>query len=138
MRNSTLNSTARQESMQEWNEAVASLMTQVEDWVTKIPKWDLIRLPAEERVEEIGTYSIPIIEIKTPHGELTLEPIPRKTPGDKIRVYFQAWPTLYRVRLVYQPKGNTWEILTASNVPLRQPWTSDTFFRLAKDLLDIR
>ncbi len=124
--------------MQEWDEAVASLLTQVEDWVTKIPKWDIIRFPAEAREEEMGIYSVPVVEIKTPHGELTLEPLPRRTPRDEIRVYFKAWPTLYRVRLVYQPKDKTWEVVTASNVPLRQPWTSSTFLRLAKDLLDIK
>jgi hypothetical protein len=138
MRNSTLSSTVREESMQEWDEAVASLLTQVEDWTIKIPKWDFTRFPAEERKEEIGIYSVPVLEIKTPHGELTLEPLPRRAPRDKISVYFQAWPTLYRVRLVYQTKDKTWEVLTASNVPLRQPWTSNTFLRLAKDLLDIR
>ncbi len=136
MRNSTLNPTARQESIHEWNEAVSSLMTQVEDWIAKVPKWDFTRLPAEEREEEIGTYSVPVIEIKTPHGELTLEPLPRRTPGDEIRVYFQAWSTLNRVRLVYQPQQDSWEIMTSSNVPLRQAWTRDNFMRLAKDLLD--
>ena len=122
--------------MQEWEEAVASLLAQVEEWITKIPKWDFTRFPAEEREEEMGIYSVPVIEIKTPQGELTLEPLPRRTPRDEIRVYFQAWSTLNRVRLVYQPKQDSWEIMTSSNVPLRQAWTRDNFVRLAKDLLD--
>ena len=122
--------------MQEWNQAVDSLLTQVEDWITKVPKWNITRLPAEEREEEIGTYLVPVLVITTPHGELTLEPLPRRSPSDKIRVYFQAWSTLNRVRLVYEPGQDSWEIMTSSNVPLRQTWTRENFVRLAKDLLD--
>ena len=111
-------------------------MQQVQDWSKNAPGWQLELFPNEVREEELGTYSVPVLEIKTPQGELTLEPLPRRTPGDDIRVYFQAWSTLNRVRLVYQPKQDSWEIMTSSNVPLRQAWTRDNFVRLAKDLLD--
>lgn len=135
MRNNTIRLTKAQASIQEWRKTVDILVQQVQDWSKDVPGWHLELFPNEVREEELGTYFVPVLEIKTDEGELTLEPLPRRSPDDKIRAYLKAWPTLTRVRLVYEPEQNTWEV-TAANVPLRIDWNESNFRRLAKDLLN--
>lgn len=135
MRNNTIRPTKAQASINEWRRIADSLVQQIQDWIKEIPDWHPELFPNEVREEALGTYYVPVLEVKTPEGELTLEPIPRMSPEDKIRVYLKAWPTLSRVRLVYDTASNTWEVVTSSNVPLRQEWNRENFHRLAQDLL---
>ena len=134
MRNNTIRLTKAQASIQEWRKTVDILVQQVQDWSKNAPGWQLELFPNEVREEELGTYFVPVLEIKMDEGEVTLEPIPRRSPDDEIRAYLKAWPTLSRVRLAYAPEQNTWEV-TAANVPLRIAWNESNFRRLVKDLL---
>ena len=68
-----------------------------------------------------------------PDGELLLEPVALFVRGARGRVDLEAFPSQSRVKLLLD--NGTWQIMTDSNVPLRQPWTEDTFVQLARDLL---
>lgn len=84
--------------------------------------------------ERLGTYPAPVLRIRTAQGELRVEPIALYLVGGEGRVDLEAWPSLNRVRLIRNKEQ--WEIITDSNVPLRQPWNRNTFVQLAKDLTE--
>ncbi|HET6247764.1 MAG TPA: hypothetical protein VFE47_08710 [Tepidisphaeraceae bacterium] len=66
-------------------------------------------------------------------GEGFLTPIALHIVGDADgRVDLEAWPSMNRVRFVGKSGG--WEIITDSNVPLRQPWNRETFVQPVRDL----
>lgn len=80
-----------------------------------------------------GTYQAPFLRVRTPNGEVHVDPIARWIMGGgRGRVDLQGWPSLNRVALVRTHDGM--EIVTDSNVPLRQPWDRTTFVQLAEDL----
>lgn len=123
-------------SIAEWRGVVDGLLSQVAEWAEMEKTWKVERFPDEDRREDYGVFPVPTLDIHAPEGDITIEPIPQRD-GLPIRIYMSAWPTMSRVRLLSDDRGGNWEIVTDSNVPLRQPWNSNTFFRLAKDLLDI-
>jgi hypothetical protein len=116
----------------DWLNRVARLIDEVEAWAG-VEGWVIAKSDASIHEEALGTYSLTALRIHLPAGELHLTPIGLHIVGGDGRVDLEAWPTLNRVKLI----GNNgqWEILTDSNVPLRIPWSRETFVQLAKDLL---
>ncbi|MDQ2731716.1 MAG: hypothetical protein M3Y56_08665 [Armatimonadota bacterium] len=125
---------ATDSSLSEWNHLIDRLVNEVSSWAAERTDWREER-HTENRNEKTGLYHFPVLVIHTPKGELTLEPIPRREDGAKVRAYLYAWPTLNRVRLVSDDGVGGWEIITDSGIPLRQPWNRRTFDTLANDLL---
>lgn len=87
--------------------------------------------PVRERL--LGDYTVPLLRIMLPRGELHLNPIALDVIGADGRVDLEAFPTLSRVKLIGENGG--WKIMTDSNVPLRRPWEPATFVELVNDLL---
>ena len=118
---------------EEWLSDVNGLVDQVTAW-SEETSWTVQRTEGEATEEEFGTYPVPVLTIETPFGRLIMEP-QAVNAGGKGRVKLYAASTLYRVRLLRGDSDGEWKILTDSGIALRQPWTQETFVRLAEDLL---
>lgn len=115
----------------EWLRRVGDLVTEVEGWASE-QGWSVHRLDARIRERLLGEYVVPSLQMRMPGGELFLKPVALHVVGADGRVDLEAWPTLNRVKLVGREGG--WQVITDSNVPLREQWGRDTFVRLAHDL----
>jgi len=131
----TLNAETRDHVLLEWKQACDTLLRQVADWVRQEAHWSAEVYNREITEEGLGTYHVASLRIETPQGRLHLEPIARIVFGGTGTVELYAWPTLYRVRLLRDPEGSAWKVLTDSGIILRQPWNRDNFIMLAEDLL---
>ncbi len=116
----------------QWVERCESLVKQIETWATQK---GLATSRETRSVTErtVGSYQVPLLRVRFPMGEVHVIPVGLNVIGADGRIDIEAFPTLNRVKLVGREAG--WEIYTDSNVPLRQPWTADTFMQLASDLL---
>ena len=84
-----------------------------------------------------GQYLAPDVVIDTPDGGRLLVEVKGRGPAEASgRVQISAWPTLFRVVLLYKPGRDSWVIRTDSGIPLHQPWNRETFLSLAHDLLN--
>jgi hypothetical protein len=117
---------------EEWIARINGLADQVESWCRN-QNWAVVRSTKQVEEPDLGTYEVPVLRATAPDGELLLEPVALFVRGARGRVDFEAFPSLSRVKLLLD--NGSWQIMTDSNVPLRQPWTEDTFVQLARDLL---
>lgn len=115
----------------DWIHRVNDLVDEVERW-TATEGWTAHRGEAQLRERLLGEYVLPTLQIRTPAGDLFLKPVALHVAGADGRVDLEAWPTLNRVKLVGREGG--WQIVTDSNVPLRDTWGAEAFVRLARDL----
>jgi hypothetical protein len=81
----------------------------------------------------LGSYEVATLRVRLAGGELAIDPIALYVSGGDGRIDLEAFPTLSRVKFMGRPEG--WQIVTDSNVPLRVPWTAESFVQLAHDLL---
>ena len=118
-----------------WLRTVNALADQLAEWVRQEPEWSFEETGTQD-VEEppLGRYAVSLWSIRTPDGEVRLEPIARNYPGRGIVELF-AWPTLYRVRLTEDASWGGWRIRTDSGISLRQEWNRENFFILVRDLV---
>jgi hypothetical protein len=117
----------------EWVCKVESLVDQIAQWATALG-WPAQRERATIREKSVGEYEVPVLRIEVPgRGEVSVKPVTIATMGGRGRVDMEAIPTLGRVSFLSTPEG--WTIMTLSNVPLRIPWTQESFSQLAHDLL---
>jgi hypothetical protein len=117
---------------QDWVSRVVALVDQVEQWCAAAG-WAVERDEKTIREKLLGEYVVPQLRVKAPGGELQLNPIGLDVIGGDGRVDLEAYPTLARVKLI--GVNGTWSLMADPNVPLRRPWTSETFVELAQDLL---
>ncbi len=121
---------------EEWTHALHVLETDMTQW-SQSEGW---RVRPDTKVfteESTGQYTASDLIIETPQGErLTVEVKGRGPSQASGRVQLSAWPTLFRVMLLYKPGQDEWTIRTDSGIPIRQPWRRETFVTLAKDLLN--
>lgn len=120
-----------QQRRDEWLHRVGNLIDQVEAWSTA-EGWAVLRDDKRIRERLLGEYTAPALRIRAPGGDVFLTPIALHIVGADGRVDLEAWPTLNRVKLV--GRDGAWQIMTDSNVPLREPWGRDTFVSLVRDL----
>lgn len=124
-------------SLDEWRQIVDKLEEEITDWCEN-QGWAVTQTETHviDARPQFGYYVIPSLSIETHTSEnrLIVDPMAHALDGTgMIRVY--AWPTLYRVRLLYRGGTAKWEILTDSRIPLHEDWNETTFVRLAQDLL---
>jgi hypothetical protein len=117
----------------EWLGAIDSLEHQVHEWAEQ-QGWAVSRSERELDEQSLGTYKVPILEIETPRGEVVLEPVGQDTLGGWGRVDLSAWPSLYRVRLLWK-SGQNWVVRTDSGLDWPHPWGPATFVELAEGLV---
>jgi hypothetical protein len=115
-----------------WLQDVERLLTEIEDWCHEL-NWPAQRERITITEERLGTYDAPQVHARLPGGgELYVTPVALDVIASNGRIDIEAWPSLNRVRLVRRP--DAWEIMTDSNVPIRQAWARDTFRSIAIDL----
>jgi hypothetical protein len=122
----------RQEA-ERWPEVVTEFCDQLAEW-SRHQGWEVKLETIQVTEDEIGTYSVPQLWIKTTTGTVIAEPIARFVFGGQGRIDLFAYPTLYRVMLLRDVANNTWRIRTDSGIYLRQPWQEETFADLVADL----
>lgn len=116
----------------EWIGRVADLITQVDEW-SQAEGWNVERQRKIVQEKLLGAYEVDALVIRLQGGEIHVKPIALHVVGADGRVDIEAFPTLSRIKLVGVAGG--WQIMTDSNVPLREPWNRETFVQLVHDLL---
>ena len=106
-------------------------MASIRQWAAE-QGWLVADLPCEISERLLGKYVAPGLRIRTPSGDLLVEPVARHVIGADGRVDLTAWPSLNRVRLVGHEQG--WKVFTDSNLAWPKPWGKDTFVELARGL----
>lgn len=126
-------SQAREKIVADWHDVVARLVEQIAKWA-EAENWSVHRDRKTIHEERLGDYDLPTLRVRTNQGdEVHVNPVARYVMGRADgRVDLEGWPSLNRVRFIR--RGGQWEIITDSNVPLRQPWNRKTFVQLARDL----
>lgn len=116
----------------DWLARVETVLEDVQRWSAE-QNWSTHRADKTIREDRLGTYLAPTLRIRVPDGEIQVDPVALQVVGADGRIDLEAWPSLNRVKLI--GRNGHWEIMTDSNVPLRQPWNHDTFVQLVHDLL---
>ena len=121
--------------IQDWVHRVEVLAKQVAQW-SKAQGWavKIEKMTIDE--ENVGVYRVPSVRVVlSERQELYLEPRALETLARDVNglVDLHAYPTMARVMFLGVLGG--WQIMTTSNVPLRQPWTQETFVQLVQDML---
>lgn len=121
----------------EWLRTVEDLASQIAQWVAAEPGWSFEQIDTQE-VEEVplGKYTVSIWSIRTPEGEVRLEPMARNYPGHGFLELY-AWPTLRRVHLVPSESDRDWRVRVDAGFNLRQPWDREHFIILVQDLIGV-
>ena len=97
----------------EWKQTVDELMDQVCEWVRQHKEWSIVPQSDKEIAEDpLGAYTVPVMRILTENGTVVLEPIARNVRGSDGRVDLYAYPTLFRVKLIYRESDQTWTVRT--------------------------
>lgn len=115
----------------EWIARLAPLMETIGQWAAE-QGWPISDQPREISERLLGTYQAPGLRVRTPSGDLLVEPVARHVIGGDGRVDLTAWPSLNRVKLVGHDDG--WRVFTDSNLAWPKPWCKDTFLELARGL----
>ena len=123
-----------QQDRDAWVSKVADLVDQLAGWAAA-EGWAVDRRTETITERRIGTYDAAALTIHRPDGQLIVTPaaldLIGRTGG---RVDLEGMPSFNRVMLLGRPQGQ-WVIMTDSGVPIRLPWTRETFAQLAADLL---
>jgi hypothetical protein len=114
-----------------WIRRVTELAAEISEWASA-EGWQVERTVKTLREKRLGEYEVPRLQITMPEGILLFEPIALNVWNGRGRVDLEGSHTLSRVKLL---GGDAWEIMTDSNVPLRVPWTRQSFAQLAHDLV---
>ena len=123
---------SRESIRKRWLKWIEGVLNDVTKW-SDDEGWSIARGQKAIEEESLGTYSAPTVRIRMPGGdEIHVEPVAWELIGAHGRINIEAWPALNRVRLMR--RGNDWQIITDSNVPIRQKWNRNTFVQLARDL----
>jgi hypothetical protein len=123
--------TTAQNQREQWLDRVSRLVDQIEAWA-EARGWSTHRDVKAIEERDLGRYTVPTLRVRTPQGEVHVNPIARRIMGADGRVDIEAWPSLNRVKLV--PVVDGWRIITDSNVLLTTPWVAESFATLAEEL----
>jgi hypothetical protein len=116
----------------EWLHTIEQILGEIEHWAHDAG-WLVSRSRRTIQEDSIGTYDAPILQVKTPPGNLIVEPIAYSIfSGVKGRIDLYAWPSMHRVRLV--KVDDQWRVRTDSGINWPKPWGRETFLELANEL----
>lgn len=119
----------------DWLAWVNRIVKDVEAWA-HARQWATHRDVKEIEEEPFGRYEAPFLRVRTPNGEVYVDPVAlRIMGGGDGRVDLQGWPSLRRVLLIRKDEGI--ELLGESGALLQKldrPWSADTFVALAREL----
>jgi hypothetical protein len=114
-----------------WLSRVQRLLSQIEGWARQ-REWQIRREDKTITEGLIGTYSVPVLQIKLPAGVLYVDPVARYVIGADGRVDLYSWPTLQRLLLIR--RDDKWVLKTDSLIDWPQTWSRKTFYELAENL----
>ena len=133
---STINQNLNSNSIRdEWLALLAQLRDTITQWVQE-DKWLVDEQQKTITEDKLGTYTTCELHVRSPQGNLIVEPVARFVAGAEGRVDISAFPTLHRFLLIR--KDGRWQLRTDSGVPWPKEWSRDTFLELAKHLVDPR
>ncbi len=115
----------------DWVARASALIDQLAGWAAA-EGWRVDRGTERSDDWRFGTYEGAAVVLHPPDGEVAVTPFPPDSGGGG-SVVIQAMPTFSRVRLKARP--DDWEIIVNANIPLRRPWTRETFVQLVTDML---
>jgi hypothetical protein len=118
----------------EWLEALNRLLDDVTAWASE-QGWEVVQEPHAVSETRLGQYEASRLHIKTPRGELFLEPRGHNLLSDDGWVEFAVYPSMYRVFLSRSP-ADRWVVRTDGGPKWPHPWGRETFLELAEGLLD--
>ncbi len=110
---------------------VNQMADDVERWADAFG-WATHRMYKRRAESRTGERQVPFIRVRTPNGQLHLDPIGLDVIGADARVDLESWPNLNRVVLLGGDGG--WQVRTDRRVTLPEPWGRDLFRRPADDL----
>lgn len=116
----------------EWVARAEAVINQVEQWAAA-EGWATARSQRTITERELGQYTVPLLRVRLPLGEVHVIPIARNVIGADGRIDIEAFPTTDRVKLI--GRGRDWEIYSDNNDLVPAPWNAKTFARIAQDLL---
>jgi hypothetical protein len=120
-----------EQDLQHWLFLVDQLIHQVEAWA-KDRKWAIQRDQKQVHESGLGTYTVPVLSILAPAGQIHLDPVAHRIVNGDGRVDLIAWPSLTRMLLIRE--GNKWVIKTDSGVEWPAGWNQRSFDRLVQQL----
>lgn len=122
----------------QWIKDTNDLMSQVKEWSVQAG-WTTKADEVTVTENAVGTYSVPVLTISSPEGQLTVEPIALRTPELDGRVDLYGYPSLARMLLLRDTEGaNTvWRVRTNDDVDWPLAWGQETFYQIAKGLLRV-
>jgi len=115
----------------DWVALVERILSQIEGWAEQ-NGWPVHRETKEITEEALGTYAVPVLQIKLPGGRLYVEPVAREVVGAEGRIDLYSWPGLHRLLLVRS--GGKWALKTDSRVGWPDAWGKRAFTRAAENL----
>lgn len=120
---------------EEWLNVIETAFRDVEAWAAKYG-WRTERSQTTVREDLLDAYDAPMLTIETERGQVILEPIARMVYGANGRIDFYAYPSLYRVKLLWETEEEPgWAVRTDSGIDWPNPWGKKTFHELALALL---
>jgi hypothetical protein len=120
--------------LQEWTQRLNDLYKDIRSW-SQEEKWSVSESHKEITEQIIGSpYSAVVLEINTKYGTIIMEPIARFVLLAAGRVDIYAYPSMNRVKLLWDEKRQEWFVLTDSNLEWPQPWGKEAFLALAHGL----
>ncbi len=116
----------------EWLDLLAQLTNTIKQWVQE-NEWLVAEQQKTITEDKLGTYTTCELHVRSPQGNLIVEPVARFVAGAEGRVDISAFPTLHRFLLIR--KDGRWQLRTDSGVPWPKEWSQTTFLELAKHLV---
>jgi hypothetical protein len=123
----------------DWDARKTAWISQVSELAETIKSWGsekhwLIDEHSKRLTEEhLGSYSVPELFIKTPQGQIVVEPVGRNIIGAEGRVDISAFPSFNRLLLV-SLEGH-WVVKTDSRITWPSPWSKQTFYEIVDALV---
>jgi hypothetical protein len=123
----------------DWDAKKDAWISQVSDLVETIKSWGderhwLIDEHTKKLTEEhLGSYSVPELFIKTPQGQIVVEPVGRNIIGAEGRVDISSFPSFNRLLLV--SLDGQWVVKTDSRITWPAPWGKQTFYDIVDSLV---
>jgi hypothetical protein len=122
----------------DWVARASALIDQIADWAAA-EGWRVDRGTERTEDRQFGKYEgaalvlhVPDVEPRVPDNEVAVTPLAPNAYGGGL-IVIEAMPTFSRVRLI--ERADSWEIIVDANIPLRRPWTRETFVQLVTDML---
>jgi hypothetical protein len=121
--------------VEDWQVLLEQIQHDITEWCQECG-WAVERSPKQMNEEMLpSVYTVEVLTIHHTLGRLIFEPYARVVVGVAGRVDFYAYPTLNRVKVLYDGKNQEWFVRTDSGVDWPEPWSKQAFYNLCEALL---